>query len=62
MKCLMICIGLGLIVWALLLLAAMGLVAVIGPLGTAVVVGVPIITTIIGMVWLERQAVADPEE
>lgn len=62
MNAMMICIGLGLIGWALLLLAAMALVAVICPIGTSVVVGVPILTTIIGMVWIERQAVADPEE
>lgn len=56
MNAMMICIGLGLVAWALLLVAVMGLVAVIGPIGTSVVVGVPIATTILGIIWLERQA------
>lgn len=62
MKCLMICIGLGLVGWAVLLLSVLGLVNLLGPAGAAVVVGVPLCTIISGLVWLERQAVAEPEE
>ena len=56
MKCLMICIGLGLIGWAVLLLSVLGLVYLLGPVGAALVVGVPMATTILGIIWLERQA------
>lgn len=62
MKCLMICLCLGLVGWAVLLLSVLGLVNLLGPAGAAVVVGVPITTTILGIIWLERQAPPAPED